>query len=98
MPRRLQALITSLAVVALLVGSAPSARAESEYSNDRSPAMVDAVLLRPLGLAMVVVGTALCVPVCGFTLLTSPRDIDKPFTALVINPGRFTFGERLGSH
>ena len=93
-----------LTLVMALALAAPAA-ATSALSRDEGdagvsvPLVIDAIVLRPLGLAMTVMGAAFyAFPVVPLTAITRPSDLGKPFKVLVATPGRFTFVDPLGQH
>ena len=94
----------TLVAVALLLGSVGSAVASSsedqglEAAQRDTPILLDAFLLRPVGLALTAVGTLLYVPAAAVVAATRPTDIGKPFQMLVANPFRYTFLDPLGQH
>lgn len=72
---------------------------DSEANNMTSPLMVDLLLLRPVGLVTMAVGTVLfVVPIAPLTLLTRPTEIAKPFDTMVLRPARFVWSDPLGTH
>jgi hypothetical protein len=94
----------ALVATALLTGFAGSA-AGSAYEDQglqatqkETPILLDAFILRPVGLALTAIGTALCVPAAAVVGATRPTDIGKPFQMLVANPFRYTFLDPLGQH
>lgn len=102
MSKRIRQLAAALAVCALFTAHAVPAEARSLGSSEREasvPILIDALLLRPMGLVMTAVGTALfVVPVAPFVALTRPTDLGKPFQKLVVVPARYTFVDPLGLH
>jgi len=99
---RVRGFFVALAIGALLLGYAAPATA-SDVDDDFSrihdvPILVDAMVLRPVGLAMTAVGTALAPLPMVIVGITHPPDILKPFNALVMAPARFTFADPLGQH
>ena len=90
---------TTLALVLLVTTSLASA--EIPYATDDKAADVpaeaiiaDALVLRPLGLAATVVGTAVFVVSLPFSLLT--KRVDKAAQKLVVDPAKYTFTRPLG--
>lgn len=90
---------TTLALVLLVTTSLVSA--EIPYATDDKAADVsaeamiaDAVMLRPLGLAATVAGTAMFVVSLPFSLLT--KRVDKAAQKLVVAPAKYTFTRPLG--
>jgi hypothetical protein len=71
----------------------------TEANNTTSPVMVDLLILRPLGLLSLTFSTVFfMVPVLPITLLTRPTELGVPFKALIIEPARYVWVHRLGSH
>ena len=67
-------------------------------SEKETPILLDAMVLRPLGLVLTAVGAAAFVIPGAFTMMTRPTDIGKPFKVLVGNQFRYTFMDPLGAH
>ena len=63
-----------------------------------TPVLLDAFVLRPVGLALTAVGTVLFLPAAAVVGCTRPTDIGKPFQMLIANPFRYTFIDPLGQH
>ena len=66
----------------------------AEAPNAAGTMLVDAFLLRPLGLAATVLGTATFVVTLPFSLPT--RSADDAAKVLVVKPARYTFARPLG--
>ncbi len=107
MLRRFQTSLAALAVGALLLGSATPALAwdnmlrrtqDDGWHEEPAPILVDAGLLRPMGILMTVAGVGLMAPVGLFTVMTRPMEIGKPWHELVVKPARFTWVDPIGSH
>ncbi len=96
--------VAALAAVALLLGSVGSAAAGTfddeglEATQRETPVLLDAFVLRPIGLVLTAVGTGLFVPAAAVVGLTRPTDVGRPFQLLVANPFRYTFIDPLGQH
>ena len=94
----------ALVAAALLIGPVGSAAASTfeneglEASRKDTPIVLDALILRPVGLVLTAIGTALFVPAAAVVGVTRPTDIGKPFQNLVANPFRYTFMDPLGQH
>ena len=65
-----------------------------EAPNPAGMMLVDAFLLRPLGLAATVLGTATFIVTLPFSLPT--RSADDAAKALVVKPAKYTFARPLG--
>jgi putative copper export protein len=104
MSHRIRQLAVALVACGLLAAHAAPAAAQSSTLNnaDREssvPVVLDALVLRPVGLAMTVVGAAIvAVPVAPVMAITRPTDMGKPFRVLVVAPARYTFVDPLGLH
>lgn len=97
--RGLVAVLVASAV--LLVGAAPAFAIGDEglaATKQATPPLLDALILRPVGLLMTVTGLAVFLPAGAIVGLTRPTDIGKPFNLLVANPFRYTFMDPLGEH
>jgi hypothetical protein len=99
----LRGTVAVLALCALLVASAAPASAAKLNSNksvdERSvPVILDALFLRPIGLAMTIGGAVLYGVAFPFVALTRPSDLGKPLEPLVLAPARYTFIDPLGEH
>lgn len=104
MLRSARSLTAALVASALLLGPVGSAAGSGfdeqglEATKKDTPVLLDAFILRPVGLALTAVGTALFVPAAAVVGATRPTDIGKPFQMLVANPFRYTFMDPLGQH
>ena len=102
MTKRFRGISAALAVCVLLVSAAtPSLAAANMTNADREaavPVVLDALILRPMGLGMTVLGTMMFGLVAPILAITRPTDMGKPFRALVVAPARYTFVDPLGLH
>jgi hypothetical protein len=105
MHQSLRGIARAILALALIIGLASPAVAATSLGRDDGdveqsvPAVFDALLLRPIGLAMTIMGTVFyAVPVAPITAITRPSDLDKPFKLLVAAPARYTFADPLGQH
>ena len=97
-----QGLIVILIVLLVIVqvGSAAQEAVVPDKENSRQSTdsagliLVDALLLRPLGLAATVLGTAAFIVTLPFSLPT--RSAEDAAKALVIEPAEYTFARPLG--
>jgi len=100
--RRSRSFVAALAAGAvLLVGAAPALAYTDEgleATRKQTPWLLDAVVLRPVGLMLTLGGAVAFVPAGAIVGLTRPTDIGKPFEQLVANPFRYTFMDPLGEH
>ena len=102
MLRRSRGFVAVLAAtVVLLAGAAPALAYTDEgleATRKETPWLLDAFVLRPVGLLMLLGGTVAFVPAGAMVGLTRPTDIGKPFERLVAVPFRYTFMDPLGEH
>jgi hypothetical protein len=100
MAHRIRRFFAALACAALL--GAPAASFASTNIDDvgggGSPPVVDALLMRPLGLAMLGVSAVAFVPAAAITAAVRPADLHMPFEIMIMGPYRFVFVDPLGSH
>ena len=90
-----------IAVALLLVQVAPVAAATGQDLENRGETnlVADALILRPLGLAMIGVGAAVwAVGVAPFVAITRPTELDDSMNYLIMRPVRYTFADPLGHH
>ncbi len=107
MSPRIRVMVAALLATAVLVAGASSAFAYEPFAYQgvgvearerETPVLLDAFILRPLGLVLTGLGMVAFVPAAAFVGLTRPTDIGKPFKLLVANPFRYTFLDPLGEH
>ena len=102
MLRRTRVFVAAVAASAvLLAGAAPALAVTDEglaATRRDTPWLLDAMILRPMGLMLTLGGVIAFVPAGAFVGLTRPTDIDKPFQQLVANPFRYTFMDPIGEH
>jgi hypothetical protein len=100
--RRTRGFVAALAASAvLLAGAAPALAYTDEglaAARRETPWLLDAVVLRPVGLVLTIGGAVAFIPTGALVGLTRPTDIGKPFQQLVANPFRYTFMDPLGEH
>mgnify|MGYP001820322210 FL=1 len=101
MLRHFRTLLAALAVVGMLAAPATSAFAASNIEtieNEKAPPMVDLLLMRPLGLAMLCVSAALWVPAQALTMAVRWEDRQKPVDYMLKGPAEFVFVDPLGEN
>jgi type II secretory pathway component PulF len=92
------ALVASAVLLSGVVPAFASTYEGYEAAQKHTPAVVDAMFLRPVGLVMTMGGIVLFVPAGAFTAITRPTNIGKPFKTLVATPFRYTFLDPIGEH
>jgi hypothetical protein len=101
MLRYLRVSLAALAVVGMLAvpaGSVFAATNIDSLEHAKSPPMVDLLVMRPLGLAMLAVSATVWVPAQGATMIFSPQDWRVPIDHMLKKPAKFVFRDRLGEH
>jgi len=102
MSRFLQKLSVALIAVALLgVQVAPAAAETGQDLENRGHTnlVADALILRPLGLVTIGIGSALwAVGVAPFVAITRPTQLGESMDYLIMRPVRYTFADPLGHH
>jgi hypothetical protein len=101
MNRCLQGLAATLVAAAMIFTQTTPAAAAARNFEDRSEVNVifDAIVLRPMGLAVTALGGMLfAFPVAPIVAVTRSTDMRKPLEALVFRPARYTFVDPLGHH
>jgi hypothetical protein len=102
MSGRIRGFAALLAASAVLVaGAAPALAFRDEglaATEKEIPVLLDAMVLRPIGLVLTVGGAVACLVPTAVVGITRPTDIGKPFKQLVANPFRYTFMDPLGEH
>lgn len=97
--RGLVAMFAAIAVLGL--GAAPAMAIQDEgleAVRQSTPVLLEAFLLRPMGLLVTVLGAVAFIPAGALVGITRPADLHKPFNLLVGNPFRYTFMDPLGEH
>jgi hypothetical protein len=101
MNRCLQGFAATLVAAAIIFTQTTPATAAAEDFGDRGAVNVvfDAMVLRPMGMAVTALGGMLfAFPVAPIVAVTRVTDIRKPLDALVLRPARYTFVDPLGHH
>ena len=98
MRRFARTLTASLALVAVLGVSPGAAQAglDNSFETCDYPKTFDLIVLRPLSLISLAIGTGLYVAVAPFAYVTVKKDFRSVTESLVYKPARFTFKRRLG--
>ena len=101
MNRCLQGLAAAVVAAALIFAqAAPVAASAQDFEyRGRVNVVFDAMVLRPMGLAVTALGGMLfAFPVAPIVAITRPTDLRKPMEFLVLRPARYTFVDPLGHH
>ncbi len=87
-----------LALVACLGVSQQALAISYEDSLDDCsyPPVLDVMIMRPLGLAATLLGTALFIPISPFAVFSVWDDVDQVADGLILSPASFTFKRPLG--
>lgn len=91
-------LVIGFALVGLLGAPLPAAAVayEDSFSNCNYPKTFDLMVMRPISLSTLALGTALFVPFGTLALLTVPEDVGSVYNTMIAAPAAFTFDRRLG--
>jgi len=89
-----------IAVALLLVQVSPAAAAVGQdlELQGKTNLVADALILRPLGLAMTAVSTVVCVGLAPIVAITRPTQLGAWTDYLIMRPARYTFADPLGHH
>jgi hypothetical protein len=100
MVRQIRTFFAAIAVVGLLLAPASVLAGTRIDSFDAagSPPVVDVMLMRPLGLAMLVVSAGLFLPAAAVTAVVRPSEMGVTYDWLLKRPAHFVFVDPLGSH
>lgn len=72
---------------------------ENPIEESTSPAALDVLVLRPLGIVGLAISTGLFLaPVAPLTLITKPGEIGAPFDKMVMDPVRYLVKDPIGEH
>jgi hypothetical protein len=77
-------------------GTAGAVGLDDSFDNCDYPKIFDLIVLRPLSLVALTMGTGLYVGLAPFAYVTVKRDFRHVTEDLVYKPARFTFKRRLG--
>jgi hypothetical protein len=92
----LSALVLGLAVVQLTAGRADAITYDDSFEQCNYPKTFDLVVLRPISLLTLAIGTFLFVPLSPLALVTVRSEVGTVYDNLIGAPARFTFDRRLG--
>jgi hypothetical protein len=98
-PQRFSAVLIAIAL--LLVQVAPAAATTGQGLENRAETnlVADALILRPLGLVMIGVGSVVwALGVAPFVAITRPADLGESMDYLIKRPVEYTFADPLGYH
>jgi hypothetical protein len=91
-------LVAAAAVVALLAVPATAGPEFGEVEASHASVGFDLIVLRPMGLLGLAMGSVLWVPAAAMTAAVQPSEIGKPTEHLVLKPYRYVFEDPIGSH
>jgi hypothetical protein len=98
-PQRFSAVLIAVALLLVQVAPVAATTGQDLESRGRTNLVADAMILRPLGLAMVGVGSVVwAVGVAPFVAITRPADLGESMEYLIMRPVRYTFADPLGHH
>jgi hypothetical protein len=94
-----RSMVAALALVVWLAAPAVTSAGtsfEDSHAECSYPKMFDLMIMRPVGLVGLALGTALFVPYGPLAAVTSPDGFAAPWRTFVAEPFSFTFGRPLG--
>ena len=97
MSNRLRSIL-AVSFAALMLSTSTMAETFAQGDAANAPAVVDVILLRPVGFISLVVGTGIFLLISPIILVTRPHEIGKPFDDLVGRPARYLWRDPLGGH
>ncbi len=96
---RWTALLSAILILSLYSTPAWSDSWENVNRDARSPVAFDLLVLRPLGIIGVTIGSILFVmPVAPLTLISRPKEIGPVFNAMIVKPALYVISDPLGEH
>jgi hypothetical protein len=95
--RRFLAAFTFVALVAAPAAAVTNERAD-QVDSAAAPAMMDVLVLRPVGLIGLGLSAVLWVPAQLMTLAINPTEWKLPVDHLLAKPARYVFVDPIGSH
>ena len=98
--RSVRRFLAVTAVLALLAAPAAAVTDHkvSHVGNSNAPAMMDVLVLRPVGLVGLALSAVLWVPAEALTLCINPSEWKVPVDHLLTKPARYVFVDPIGSH
>jgi hypothetical protein len=98
--RSVRRLLAAFAVAALVAAPASAVTSERVDRVDAEFAdpMLDALVLRPVGLIGLMLSSMIWVPAEAMTLMVNPTQWKLPVDHLLTKPARFVFVDPIGSH
>jgi hypothetical protein len=98
-PQRFSAVLIAVALLLVQVAPVAAATGQELENRGRTNLVADALILRPLGLAMIGVGSVVwAVGVAPFVAITRPTELGESMDYLIMRPVRYTFADPLGHH
>ncbi len=94
---RLRRILAAVSAV-LLLSTAATAQTISQGDAANAPAVMDVMLLRPMGFVSLVVGSGIFLAITPLVLITRPHEIGRPFNALVAKPALYLWRDPIGGH
>jgi hypothetical protein len=98
MSRGLRNWAAAFTVLAILATSAPALATDTYDERSNASAMVDVLILRPMGLLAFASGAVIFAAISPVMLIARPQELGKPFEALVSAPARYVWQDPIGSH
>ena len=96
--QRLSAVLIAVALLLVQVAPAAATAAQDLENRGATNLVADALILRPMGLAMIGVSAAFWVALAPFVAITRPTQLGESMEYLIMRPVRYTFADPIGHH
>jgi len=100
MSARIRRTLAALVALSLLcmAGATHASEISMEEEAAKTPVAWDALIMRPLGLVALGLGTAFFAASTPIVAITRPGDIGKVGQVLVVRPAKYVWADPLGTH
>jgi hypothetical protein len=100
MSARIRRTLAALVAFSLLcmAGATHATEISMEEEAAKTPVVWDAIIMRPLGLAALAIGTAFFAVATPIVAITRPGDIGKVGHVLIVRPAKYVWADPLGAH
>ena len=96
--RTISKLAAALVAASLLASPALADQTYSDVEASFVSDSMDLIVMRPMGLIALGIGSVLWLPAAAMTAAVQPSEIKKPTEALILRPYRYVFEEPIGEH
>ncbi len=91
-------LAAALVAAALITTPAFAGQEFADVEASHVGDTMDLLVMRPLGLVALGIGSVLWLPAAAMTAAVQPSEIKKPTEALILKPYRYVFDDPIGEH